>query len=512
MTNSKAQKIFVNRDDEGALIAEAVLDSASKEIVVSIPKFSRFVLSPNNFSLLKKAADVLGKKITIESVDEEVLELAKSSGLETDNAFFGHAESPKIKQVDPQATFVSSRSSATDLASEIEARFGPEDGGGKGWRSKLKRVVIFAAILAATGGATFAVLFVLPRANISITAQKTNFAYADAVIADRAVREVDSVAMKIPGQVFIEKKNISQLFPATSKKNVSKKAVGKILAWNAYSSESQKLVATTRFITEDGHVFRLDEAVTVPAAKIVDGKIVPASVEVSVTADKPGEEYNIAPNRFSIPGFKGTPRYAAFYGESKDSMKGGYVGEVSYPSDEDIKKAKAAAAKTLEEAARIVVVGNIPGDFKMVENSFLFKVVKQTVNTDVNSDGQFSIFAEGEMSVMVFREEDVKSALQKRIAEEAGEDFIIKNEDLKYGVARVDIEAGRMSIPIDFKAVLAKKIDLDELKPQIYGKSGRDLKAFLLGISGLEQAQVSFWPAWVGSVPSDSSKVKIAVD
>ena len=493
-------------------MAEAVLDSPSLEIVVSIPKFSRFALFAGNFSLLKKTADVLGKKITIESIDEEVLELARSSGLEVGEGFFGKTEPPRIKQSEPQATFVSARSSPDDLASEIEARFGPADDGGRGWGRKLKYAAIFIGVFAIVGSAVFTAFFVLPRVEIAITTQKKDFSFNSVVVADRTVGEVNSVEMKIPGQIFIEKKNISQLFPASGKKNVSKKATGKILVWNAYSSDSQKLVATTRFITEDGKIFRLDEAVTVPAAKIVDGKIVPASVEVAVTADKSGAEYNISSTRFSIPGFKGTPRYAAFYGENKDAMKGGYVGEVGYPSDEDIKKAKALAAKTLEESARIAVKEKIPGEFKMVENSFWFTVIKQTVNTDVNAAGEFSVFAEGEMSVMVFREGDVRGALAERILKEAGEDYMIKKEDLKYGVSRVDVASGRMTIPVEFKALLAKKIDLEGLRPQIYGKSERDLKALLLSVSGLKQTQISFWPFWVKSVPDSASKVSVEVD
>ncbi len=74
----------------------------------------------------------------------------------------------------------------------------------------------------------------------------------------------------------------------------------------------------TRFLALDGKIFRLTKGITVPGAKIVEGKIIPSSIEAAVIADQPGEAYNIGPvSRFSIPGLKGTPKYEAFYAESK---------------------------------------------------------------------------------------------------------------------------------------------------------------------------------------------------
>jgi len=94
------------------------------------------------------------------------------------------------------------------------------------------------------------------------------------------------------------------------------KATGIITIYNTYSSSPQTLVKTTRFVSEGGKLFRTTKTIVVPGADASSGKIVPGSTTVEVIASEPGNEYNIGPSTFSIPGFKGTPKYLAFYGES----------------------------------------------------------------------------------------------------------------------------------------------------------------------------------------------------
>ena len=127
-------------------------------------------------------------------------------------------------------------------------------------------------------------------------------------------------------------------------------------------------MVNTRFESPDGQLFRLTEGVKVAGAKIVDGKIVPSTTEATVVADKAGPEYNIGPvEKFTIPGLKGSPKYNAFYGKSTAAMTGGFIGEITYPTPEDIKKTKEEVAKQLEDSLRVLTAAQIPEDFKMID-------------------------------------------------------------------------------------------------------------------------------------------------
>jgi len=82
----------------------------------------------------------------------------------------------------------------------------------------------------------------------------------------------------------------------------------------------QKMIATTRLLSSSGLLFRINEDIFVPAAKTINGKLIPGQLEVSATADGKGLEYEIEPDTFSIPGFDYTEKYNKFYAESYQSM------------------------------------------------------------------------------------------------------------------------------------------------------------------------------------------------
>ncbi len=540
------KKIYVSKSDEATLVIERVIDADATRVVLSLPKYSRFAQSESNFHLLKKEADALGKNVVIESVDERALELAEASDLEARNPFFDpedrkvadilpQAKLPagrRVKSALPEGTLVSKKENfrpcpdpedCDDLApnlpesdnpnvvgAEIEARFGPAElrRGGR-WRG----FAVILGVLVLSGALSYVALRILPRAEVTVVRTKTDFAYASMVSVDKTIREFEVAGMKLPGQIFTERRNVTLSFPASGRKFVSQKAIGRLTIYNSFSSEPQKLVASTRFVSPEGQIFRLVSAITVPGAKIEDGKIIPSSIEADIAADKPGAEYNVPPaSRWSIPGFKGTPRYDAFYGASNLAMAGGYVGEVPYPADEDLRKAKAEIAENIKASARAALISQIPTDFKMIENAFLFSIGRQTVQTQPNTEGTFSIFAEGEVSVMAFREADLYALLEARIVAEHGPEAIIKSKNLEYGTARVDMTAGKMTLSLDFKAVLARRLDVEELKAKMLNKNKQELQAMLLSIPGLETASINLWPRWVGSVPAQMDKVSLMVD
>lgn len=81
----------------------------------------------------------------------------------------------------------------------------------------------------------------------------------------------------------------------------------------------QTMIASTRLTPPSGLIFRIDENIVIPPAKIVDGEIVAGSVRVSMTADKVGSEYKIGPSTFSVPGFLGGDRYDKLYAKTFQS-------------------------------------------------------------------------------------------------------------------------------------------------------------------------------------------------
>ena len=153
------------------------------------------------------------------------------------------------------------------------------------------------------------------------------------------------------------------------------KAEGIIRIFNDYSTASQSLVAGTRFVSDEGKLFRLVEKVVVPGQSTEKGKLIPGSVDVLVRADTAGSDYNIGVSTFSIPGFAGTPRYTAFYAKSFLAMAGGFKGESLAVSSEDLENAKksltAEVKEKIESNERFEFLGDSILSF--IVSEYLFK-------------------------------------------------------------------------------------------------------------------------------------------
>ena len=213
-------------------------------------------------------------------------------------------------------------------------------------RSKPRRFIPKAPILSVGVLVLIVVLsyvFIEDKATLEIWPVKSQVQFEKQVMVDVSQNTTTSIL----GEIVTKEQSASAKFPSTGSKLKSVKASGTIRVYNAYSTLSQVLIATTRFVSDDGKLFRTPKRVTIPGGHYEGGKLVPGEIDITVEAGEAGEEYNIGPSTFSIPGFAGTPRYTAFYAKSFEPMTGGMKQEIAQVSQEDLNKAQEA----LEERA-----------------------------------------------------------------------------------------------------------------------------------------------------------------
>ncbi len=359
---------------------------------------------------------------------------------------------------------------------------------------------------------------VLPRLEIKISLRKYPAAFNEAIDASKSFNSSQTTAsstpIKLPAELFSASSTLPMFFPASGKEQVSDKAQGKITIYNSYSSDPQNLVINTRFLTPDNKIFHLSKAVTVPGAKIQEGKIIPSSIEANVVADQAGKDYNIGPvAKFTIPGFKGSPKYEGFYASSGQPMTGGYIGEIAVPTDKDISDAKAKIRQTLEDSLKINIFSQIPKDFKIIDGSSRFEVLKETIGktADKNNNNNFSIVLQAQMKVIVFREKDLKDILTvKSLSQLAAGDYEVADSNIEYGVPRSDFNKGEMSFPVKGQIIFQRKINVNDLRQQVSGKNDLALKTLFLNLPELvEKAEFSFWPRYVKTAPNKIDNIKI---
>jgi hypothetical protein len=375
----------------------------------------------------------------------------------------------------------------------------------------LKFIGAFAITAVLLAGA--ALYLILPKVDISITPKAEAFSQDLNVVADKSINKTDAAAGKIPAQLLRLDKKISKEYLATGQRQLNEKAQGTITIYNEYSSSPQALVEKTRFVSVDGKTFRLVKTIVVPGAQIQEGKIVANFIDAQIVADQPGQDYNIGSSRFTIPGFVGSPKYTAFYGQSKSAMTGGASGIFKVVSQEDFDKAKADIWQNLQPALDQEFKAQIPSGLKSFSDTL--KEEMSEVSSSIEVDGRaenFTLAAKGTATVLLFDEADLVDLLKVKITDRLGSDKEILTNQLAidYQDVKPDFSKGQISFRTVVRGKIISKIDLAGLKNSMAGKNEAEVKAYFGQHPEITKARVTFWPFWVKSVPTNSDKIKIS--
>jgi hypothetical protein len=368
-------------------------------------------------------------------------------------------------------------------------------------------IVVVVAAVVALGAWAVAILF--GHVTIAINFTETPWQYAGTFIADKSASTVNGTNGVIPAQVFSINKNTTQLFPASGEQNMSVKATGMLTIYNAYSSAPQTLVATTRFVTPDGKIFRLVGSVVVPGAAITNGQIVPSSINAPVVADAAGSDYNVGPvAKLTVPGFANTPKFAGFYGALASSTSGGFTGEKPVPTAADIAAAKASTTVILQAALGNSLAGTYPNNFMILASTT--QVTKLTVNTSTDQNGKFSAFGEATLSAIGFDQAAFKTFLLG-LAQTAEPSSTFSSLALQYGGITPDFVGGKVNFSVNAQGSLEPAFSSSTFDGIIEGKSIASARMAIASLPQLENGSISVWPSWLWSIPSDSKKIELNV-
>lgn len=348
-------------------------------------------------------------KDIVTSEDEQQLEVTEEDSEHTELPISRTSVIPrKAEQVDIEK-----------LWAEEEHRQDPDhtdDEEPKKRRFSMSKKWIFIPVIAALVILGVIVYATIGSAKITLNPKTQDIDLKLKITASATVDAIDTEFNKIPGQLFEIEKTASQSYPASSEKEVAQKASGTITISNT-SNTSQRLVATTRFESKDGLIFRIPETIMVPAGTTAT----PGTISSTVYADRAGAEYNIAPTTFTIPGFKDTPRYTQFSAVSKTAMTGGAVGKAKVVSEEDYTKAKAELSASAREQVEQALQEQT-GSLKVL-NDATITVAEPEGNAKVGeASDTLQLSVKASAQVIAFQEEDVLDLVTR---------YISKNGDLE---------------------------------------------------------------------------------
>ena len=302
-----------------------------------------------------------------------------------------------------------------------------------------------------------------------------------------------------------------------------KKAEGTIKVYNEYSATPQILIATTRFVSVDGKLFRTPIRVTIPGGHYEKGKFVPGEIDIKVVADQPGPEYNIEPSTFSIPGFAGTDRYTKFYGKSFKAMEGGISEKTVQVTQEDLERAENALTEKIKEECLSALNNELDSEEKASEFIFLEDAVRTEVVEKFafakpgDEFENFNFQVEAKSETLLFKKEEIenftKEFIKSQLSEREGNDMARKiyeeSLEISYSPETIDLKDGQIILSLEVSAKIYSDIDISLLRKWLKGKSLTETRIFLENQPKITKIKVEFWPFWVKKVPENNEKIKI---
>lgn len=314
-------------------------------------------------------------------------------------------------------------------------------------------------------------------------------------------------ATELGYQVLTVKGTGSETVRANGEKQVDKRATGTIVIYNNYNATPQRLIKNTRFATPEGLIFRISDSVTVPGKK----DNIPGSVEAVVVADEAGTKYNVGLKDFTIPGFKGDPRYTTFYARSKTALAGGFSGVQKIVAEADRAKAKANIEnKLIAELTKQIIAQK--GD----SNVFFAKayvVDFKELPEEAVGDAQVSIKEEATVSAVLFN----VNALTSVIARANIKDY----KDIPIAIRALEnlafapkgefkpVTGDSVSFTLAGSTTFEWLFDEGAVKKAFLGQSRANVQTILQKFPMIQSVGISLTPFWARTLPVNPEKITI---
>jgi len=297
---------------------------------------------------------------------------------------------------------------------------------------------------------------------------------------------------------------------------------------------SQPLIAQTRFQTDDGLVFRLQNEVTVPAASgdtpgTVDAFVVADTVDANGVAT--GSRGNIEPSRFILPGLREDTQ-SLVYAESYANMTGGESIVSALVLEDDLLAAREKLEAQLKEKAisslrkEVLSEGNQLGlDLTLLEDSEVILYGSAIVDMPyeiVNQEmEEFEITGSMSIQGVAYDRDSLVSILKSEIvnAQTPGKQLVrIDEESVSINVLEVDNTYLNYKFTASIQGVEEYEIDPDleggsslskKIKEHIAGLSIEDAENYIQNLPEVNKVEIKIWPVWSPNIPSLAENIKI---
>ncbi len=309
---------------------------------------------------------------------------------------------------------------------------------------------------------------------------------------------------------------------ASGQSTTTKQATGEIEISKS-TPGTQRLIKNTRFQTDSGLIFRVQESVIIPGAgKDASGKLVPGSIRAQVFADEASDKYNVpAGTKFAVPGFKeggDTELYNAISATNGQAFTDGFNGQKFVINDAELATAKQSLELELRNSLLEKVKAERPADFTTFDSAI--SITYTELPPTQYGDNLVTLKEQATLQIPLFKNTDFASFIAKAVIT-GYEDEPVRIDNLQnLTFAYTDATTSRSNIAnlssLSFKITGVPKLvwtfDGEKMKTELMGKEKTAFNGVLKGYTGIERGEVEVRPFWQRSFPTNLKDIIIKED
>jgi len=307
---------------------------------------------------------------------------------------------------------------------------------------------------------------------------------------------------EISGTIKETTTNVEKTYLATGETYLGEEIVGQVKIINNYN-KSQALVATTRILSPDTKLFRLKNAVNVPAG---------GEVKVDIYAEKPTPDLAIAPTTFTIPGLW-LGLQDKIYAQSEEKFN--YSQKVKkYVNANDLERAAKDISDTLIKTAKEEASAGLTSD-----NWLYLTPESPTITIDAKAGSpkeEFIAKANGKIVAVSFsKDEAAKLAAAKLnlVIPDDKELAEFKPENIAYSLENYEAASGAATIKAVFTGTMILKSDAEVVNAQqLVNLTASQIETYLKAQPEIKSYHLTFSPAFIKKAPSLVDRIKVIVN
>lgn len=339
--------------------------------------------------------------------------------------------------------------------------------------------------------------YALTYAFVTVTPNPEESTYdLNLTVSDQA--QEDQEKGIFPGTIINQEMTISDTFQASGTKQLMSGLTGTVEITNT-SSKNQPLVKTTRLLTADGVLFRINENVVVPAG----GK-----VQATVYQDNPTQPAIVKTgDKLTVPGLNATSQTLIFATATADFN--GTATVQKFITKEDLDKATTDLLNRLQSS----VTANASADSLIILKPEI--VTKEFSHLADEIFDNFTATLKVQMQGAITPRTPVENFTRRVIESQLSDDKEIISFDkdkTTYTIDFIETDNHKAQIQAHVVAIVIIRKDSQILdRSKMVGLGKEELISYLENFKEIKSADVKFFPFWVSKVPRFPDHIIIEV-